>query len=421
RKQRVAAGLGGFLLLVLAGSTGATLWGGRGDFASADFRVDDGFSQEVLGREATVSGGAKQASIGAQKSSNPISNSNSNSSSENQGADTAYQPSVVSQTNRINFPVNKFGIHAFAGADQVDLAAQLVNTNGGDWGWITLTMNISHHDAGMWNSVFQACKSKHIIPIIQLANDGAIPSDEQLESMANFLHSLEWPTRLRFISVFNEVNAAEYWGWEINPESYAQKLDKIIELLRGTNSDYFIMNGAFNASARTGHVVTDLGVETSYLSEEAFLQRMDAAVPGIFGKLDGWAAHCYPHPAYTSHPLATATPTLRDGMSSYKWELSLLAGYGVGNLPVFITETGWPHEEGATFHPEWHDQNTVAEYYKIAMRDLYGPDGRVVAVAPFVLKYDGYDNFAFVKPNGEKYPQWDAIVSLPKTAGLPPL
>ncbi|MFH1896011.1 MAG: hypothetical protein ABH814_00860, partial [bacterium] len=47
RKQRVAAGLGGFLLLVLAGSTGATLWGGRGDFASADFRVDDGFSQEV--------------------------------------------------------------------------------------------------------------------------------------------------------------------------------------------------------------------------------------------------------------------------------------------------------------------------------------------------------------------------------------
>ena len=101
--------------------------------------------------------------------------------------------------------------------------------------------------------------------------------------------------------------------------------------------------------------------------------------------------------------------------------LTIAVHNGKKFIPVFITETGWPHEEGTTFHPEWHDQHTVAEYYKIAMRDLYGPDGRVVAVAPFILKYDNYDNFAFVKPDGSKYPQWDAIVSLPKTTGAPPL
>jgi len=401
-------------LFVLGGSlVFALTTTGSGNLSEGRFKVEEMLSQEVLGNQATPSA-EPQASGSADK------HSGSNSTVENASSNIVPAP-VVAPANRINFPVNKFGIHAFAGADQVDLAAQLVNTNGGDWGWVTFTMNINHQDTGMWNSVFSACREKHIIPIIQLTNDGAIPSDEQLQGLADFLHSLQWPTRLRFVSAFNEVNAGEYWGGEINPESYAQKLSKIIELLRGANPDYFIMNGAFNASARTGHVVTDLGVETSYLSEDAFLQRMNAAVPGILAKLDGWASHCYPHPAYTSPPLATATPTLRDGMSSYKWELSLLGGYGASNLPVFITETGWPHEEGTTFHPEWHDENTVAEYYKIAMRDLYGPDGRVVAVAPFILKYDGYDNFAFIKPDGSRYPQWDAIVSLPKTAGNPPL
>lgn len=380
---------------------------------------------EVLGKQASVSAEKEEDSRSQASVSGSVSDSiNKEPETPVEDPEPVSEPvastPTVAYTNRINFPVNKFGIHAFAGADQVDLASQLINTNGGDWGWITLTMNINHHDAGLWNSVFDACGQKHIIPIIQLANDGAIPSDEQLRSMADFLHSLNWPTKLRFISVFNEVNASEYWGWEINPESYAQKLNTIIDLLRGENPEYFIMNGAFNASARGGHVVTDLGVATDYLSEDAFLQRMNAAVPGIFTKIDGWASHCYPHPAYTSQPLATATPALRDGMSSYKWELSLLSQYGAGGLPVFITETGWPHEEGTVFHAEWHDQNTVAEYYKIAMRDLYGPDARVVAVAPFILKYDGYDNFAFVKPDGSRYPQWDAIASLPKTAGNPP-
>ncbi len=380
---------------------------------------------EVLGEEAS---GSAELEISDSKSQDQISTSPSDGGSTSTTEEEpvveeseANSPSTVNFTNRINFPVNKFGVHAFAGTDQVELAAQLVNSNGGDWGWVTFTMNINHPDAPFWNGVFAKCREKHIIPIIQLSNDGAIPSDEQLNNMANFLHSLDWPTRLRCVSVFNEVNASEYWGWQINPESYAQTLDKIIDLLRGKNGDFFIMNGAFNASARGGRVTTDLGVTTDYLSEDTFLQRMNAAVPGIFAKLDGWASHCYPHPAYTSHPLATATPTLRDGMSSYKWELSLLANnFGINNIPVFITETGWPHEEGSKFHAEWHDQNTVAEYYKIAMRDLYGPDGRVVAVAPFILKYDGYDNFAFVKPNGEKYPQWQAIVSLPKTAGQQP-
>jgi hypothetical protein len=405
-------------LIVLLGLFAGLWWflTSSPDFVEPQFRLDYVGIPQVLGKEATESGELKEATESASTSV-----SVSTSTSEGEEGESGSVP-VVGYTNRINFPVNKFGVHAFAGTDQVELASDLVNTNGGDWGWVTFTMNINHPDAGLWNGVFAKCREKHIIPIIQLSNDGAIPSDEQMQSMAEFLHSLEWPTRLRIVSVFNEVNASEYWGWKIDPESYAHVLDKIIDLLRGANPDFFILNGPFNSSARTGHVLTDLGVETSYLTEDEFLKRMNTAVPGIFAKLDGWASHCYPHPGYTARPLTTASPALRDTMSSYKWELGLLSSYfGVTNIPVFITETGWPHAEGTTYHSEWLDQNTVAEYYKIVFRDLYGPDSRVVAVAPFILKYDGYDNFAFMKPDGSHYPQWEAITSLPKTAGAPPL
>lgn len=330
-------------------------------------------------------------------------------------------------SNRLGFPVNKFGVHGFATTEDFDLASQLVNSNGGEWGWYLMTYDIHDRNVEAWSERFDYMKSKHLIPILQLSNNGNIPTDEEIESTTQFLNALRWPVKLRFITAFNEVNASEYWGWKIDPEGYAQVLDKFITAFKGKSGDFFVMNGAFNASARSGHVFTDLGVETDYLSEPDFLRRMNEAVPGIFGRLDGWASHCYPHPGYRGHPLETRVTgeadweAGRNTMSSYKWELGILnSTYGV-NPPVFITETGWPHREGAAIHDEWHPASLVAEYYRIAFRDLWGPDSRVAAITPFILRFGNYDNFAFVGADGSKYPQWDAIVSLPKAAGAPPV
>ena len=272
---------------------------------------------------------------------------------------------------------------------------------------------------------------KKLIPIIQLFNGGKIPSEEEIDGAASFWASVAWPTKLRPITAFSEVNASEYWGNKLDPEGYARILNRVADSFKAQSQEFFIMNGAFNASARTGSsevgcIKTDLGVDTCYLSEIEFLKRMEAAVPGILKKLDGWAVHAYPHPAYKGRPSDTrvgAESTFEAGRNtirSYQFELRLLATYGI-SLPIFITETGWPHKEGKTEHPEWYDKNTTAEYYRQAFQDIFLPDGRVVAVTPFILKFDSYDNFAFISSTGEKFPQWNTIMSFAKTAGAPPV
>ena len=337
---------------------------------------------------------------------------------------------VTSVTNRINFPNNKFGVHIFSNDADIDLAAQLVNSNGGDWGWVTITMDIHERNADKWNALFAHLLDKHLNPIIQLSNNGQIPSEDDVEGLSAFLAGLGWPTRIRPITVFSEVNASEYWGGKIDPEGYARILNKVVESFKAKSSEFFIMNGAFNASARTGSsevgcIKTDLGVDTCYLSEIEFLKRVEAAVPGLLKKLDGWATHTYPHPAYKGRPSDTRVGAEssfeagRNTIRSYQFEVRLLATFGI-SLPIFITETGWPHKEGKTAHPEWYDQGTVAEYYRQAFQDIFLPDGRVVAVTPFILKFDSYDNFAFVNENGEKFPQWSTITNFTKVAGAPP-
>lgn len=82
--------------------------------------------------------------------------------------------------------------------------------------------------------------------------------------------------------------------------------------------------------------------------EEEYLLAMNEAVPGIFEKLEGWATHSYPQPEFSGDfynpPSWYET---RDQIENYKWELELLRKhFGVTDLPIFITETGWAHKEG---------------------------------------------------------------------------
>lgn len=344
---------------------------------------------------------------------------------------------VTAKTNRINFPNNKFGVYIFDTESDIDLAAQLVNSNGGNWGWVLIPMLINERNDQKWNSLFTKMLDVHLIPVIQLSLvSGQIPTDDQIDGVAKFLGGLGWPTKLRFITVFNEVNASEYWGGKIDPEGYAKVLNHVVDSFKSQSQEFFIMNGAFNASARTGSLEvgclakTDMGASSCYLSEIAYLRQMNTAVPGIFGKLDGWASHTYPFPGYQGTPSDTRVSgesdyeAGRNTIRSYQFELKVLRdNFGI-SLPVFITETGWPHKEGNTdpnTSKSWYDQNTVAGFYRQAFTNIFLPDDRVVAVMPFILRSDSPSNFAFVSGSGEKFPQWNAIVDLKKTAGAPPV
>ncbi|MEK7611347.1 MAG: hypothetical protein AAB486_03185 [Patescibacteria group bacterium] len=336
-------------------------------------------------------------------------------------------PSVAPPANytasrgRINFPNNKFGIYTYAGGDYVDLAAELVNSNGGDWGWILMPIQLTERNSENWNSIFNKAREKHLIPILQVStNDNHIPSENEIDGIADFLGGLGWPVKIRPVTLFNEVNAAEYWGGKVDPEGYARILNHAVDKFHSLSGEFVVMNGAFNSSAHTVCVKTDLGVDTCYLGLDEYMRRMNAAVPGIFKKLDAWANHSYPHPGYRGSPYDSTSDQGRLTIRAYKYDLRLLAQYGV-SLPVFITETGWPHKEGNTAHNEWLDQNTVADYYRIAFSEVWLKDPSIVAVTPFQLKRDDFDNFAFVAPDGSKFPQWNALTSISKVAGAPPV
>src|SRR5690242_14830205 len=72
-------------------------------------------------------------------------------------------------------PNNKIGIHIFF-PSEVQNAAKLVNTNGGDWGYVTIPIQAGDQDLKKWQSFMIQCKKFHIIPILRLATN-ADPND----------------------------------------------------------------------------------------------------------------------------------------------------------------------------------------------------------------------------------------------------
>jgi hypothetical protein len=234
---------------------------------------------------------------------------------------------------------------------------------------------------------------------------------------AEFLNQLKWPIKNRYISVYNEPNDDDFWKGKANPAEYADVLDKTINSFKALNPDFFMLNGALNASARNGG---------KYIDAERFLLAMNDQVPGIFRKLDGWASHPYPQPNFSGSPKATG----RDSIRAYDWELSLLKkhfGIDTSKLPVFITETGWAHKES-----EAHDngesvnyklnQYEVADNFKYAFEKVWMPDKKVVAITPFTIKYNPpHDHFSWLTQNLNPYPQFTAVKDIEKIKGKPPV
>jgi len=310
----------------------------------------------------------------------------------------------------IGYKNNKFGIYTYMEVDHfLALADLLVNSNGGEWGYVLVPYNVKDYRDDKWEAYFAKLNQLKLIPIIQLWDLDKDNADSQINDSAEFLNKMPWPIKNRYISVFNEVNDAKFWHNEINPEYYAVILDKVITKYKATNENFFIINGAFNASART---------TKDTLDEEDFLIRMDRKKPGILSKLDGWASHPYPQPNFTGSPLATG----RDSIKAYEWELGILKNrFGVTNLPVFITETGWPHKEAKTDRDDYLPIKQVASNLIYAYKNVWLPDERVVAITPFTIWYNPpFDNFSWVDEDYKPLLQFEEIAKLDKVKGNPP-
>src|SRR5581483_2883827 len=68
-------------------------------------------------------------------------------------------------------PNNKIGIHILF-PSELSNAAKLVNSNGGQWGYVLIPVQSGDKDLQKWQKFMDDCKTLHLIPIIRLATEG---------------------------------------------------------------------------------------------------------------------------------------------------------------------------------------------------------------------------------------------------------
>jgi hypothetical protein len=341
-------------------------------------------------------------------------------------------PSVHAIYDPTTVPNNNFGMHLITPSpDESSPAADIINTTGGDWGYVVVIITESERDTTKWQQFFDDLRRRHLIPIVRIATGAerdywTRPNESQPQAWADFLDSLNWPIKNRYVTIYNEPNHAKEWGDSTDPASYAKVLDKTIDALKAKSPDFFVLNAGLDALSPQQL--------PNYMDSFEYMRQMNNAVPGIFNKLDGWASHSYPNPNFSGSPTATGKGTV----GSWKAELDLLRSIGVTkNLPVFIKETGWKHSGNGTaarlLSPE-----TVADYYRRAFQESWN-DPRIVAITPFVLSYqtEPFKSFSFRKIDAESppklsltqtvqgaelpkfHPQYYALADLVKTKGSP--
>lgn len=266
---------------------------------------------------------------------------------------------------------NKFGVHILFTTELSD-AGRLVNSGGGDWGYVTIPIQASDKDIEKWQKFMNEAKERHIIPIIRLATENYYfdtrvwrkPAYDDLLDFANFLNSLNWPVKKRYIVIFNEVNRGDEWEGIPNPSEYARILSYAVDVFRERSVDFFIISaGLDNAAAN---------VIDSSINEYDFMIKMTYEAPNIFNKIDGLGSHSYPNPGFSKPPKLVTTQNI----TSFRFERNLALQLSGRKLPIFITETGWSRDK----LPE----NQIASYFSYAFESVWNDEG-VIAVTPFLL------------------------------------
>jgi len=298
----------------------------------------------------------------------------------------------------LSVPNNRLGVHILE-PSEIFRASQLVNSTGGDWGYVTIPVRSDDRDYFKWLAFFKACKQFHLIPIIRLATypveqNWVEPTIFDIIDFANFLNIFPWPTQNRYIVLFNEPNHSKEWGGEISPENYVTISKFAASTFKQASPDFFLINAGLDMSAPNNRTSMDALV---------FYRRMftfDPAWPDYF---DGFSFHPYPNPAFS----ASAYSQNRYGIRSYEYELNYLKRFKVYPEYLFFTETG---------------TRLKNNFYTPAFTSVWR-DNRIVAITPFIL-YAGsgdFASFSLLSADQSQTANYREIFNLPKNIGKPNL
>lgn len=298
---------------------------------------------------------------------------------------------------------NKVGVHIFD-PNEINNVADLVNSNGGDWGYVTVPLRSDDRDREKWQKFMHKCFEKHLIPIIRLSttmqdDHWTKPGFYDYIDFANFLNDLDWPIKQRYVIVYNEPNHASEWGNEINPNQYAHELNRTISFFKETNPDFFMLNAGLDMAAPNN---------ATHMQWKKYIYQMWAATTDSLNKLDGWNSHSYPNPAFAGSPYDKHDHSIR----SFNYEMQLYKSLTGKEIPIFITETGWDSQRLSN--------DDVASFYKTAFSQVWNSD-KIIAITPFVLQAGAgpFVGFSLLDAGANPKPQYQAIKWLSKLKGEP--
>jgi hypothetical protein len=283
------------------------------------------------------------------------------------------------------------------------VAADLVNANGGDWGYLTVVWTAQDRDtsggAFLLQQFLDRCYEQHLQPIIRVSTrfDPTVqawtrPEEDDAERWRAFLELANWPARRVWVIAGNEPNLGREWGGAVDAAGYAQYLSHFLDVF--ADSERFkVVNAPLDASNTTN--LPEMQDDFEFLGE------MDAAVPGIFERLPAWASNPY--------RVLHQGDDLRYTHLAYEAELAAIGR----DMPVLITEAG---------HLDTGDDQEIANFYKQAFSDWMA-DPRVIAVTPLFWHPDRGIFWMFdFDTSGKmtyKSPTYDVIYNLPHVHGSP--
>ena len=296
----------------------------------------------------------------------------------------------------LSVPNNKVGVHVLDPSEVIS-ATKLVNTSGGTWGYITVVIRSDDRDRQKWLQFFINCAQTKLIPIVRLATffngqSWVTPSVYDLQDFALFLNEMPWPTKNRYIALFNEPNHAAEWGGTIDPAAYASILIDAHKIFKGFSGDFFLLTGGLDMSAPNGG---------STMDAYDFYRRMTRAQPSWPQSVDGLSMHAYANPAFSSSPRATN----RVSIKSFDHERKFLKSLGIVSKPLFIKEAGYVG---------------TGEFYTTAFSQVWD-ESDIVAVTPFLL-FAGpgdFQKFSLLDQDHSPTPHYREIEALAKVPGSP--
>lgn len=307
----------------------------------------------------------------------------------------------------LSLPNNKFGVHILF-PEELNEAAKLVNSSGGDWGYVTIPIQAGDKNLVKWQKFMNSAKQNHLIPIVRLSTEGdhfdtkvwRKSIREDVLDFGNFLNSLDWPVKNRYIVIFNEVNRSDEWEGNLNPQEYAEILKYATETFKSLNPDFFIISSGLDNAAPN--------LFGKYMNEYDYMASMNIAVPGIFGLIDGLGSHAYPNPGFRQMPYILTSQSIY----SFNFEKNLAFRLGNKNLPVFITETGWSKDVLT--------EDQIAANFRYAFEYVWS-NHDIVAVTPFLLQAGTkpFSQFSLINEGGEYSKIFLALQAIPKTKGNP--